>query len=279
LRPLAEWGAGRGVSRCSVGASLLAKGACGMTPSSAQQAGALSRRAVGPHPRRSELRRRLGKDAAARPCLMAAPLRARASRGGFRFGIPASAKTAGRPGRPPCGPDPPAALGSASRAESGGRRLCRPVRRPGSKSHDCYLPSGGSALARERVLAAGCCFVGADLAAKGCSRQAPIAARSAPTRSDGTTRASVFVHFQRADAARSYARRGRTQGSDCVPREGSGMWARMPHSIQRMRSGARRSQEQGESRMTVLPGARNRMTGTKSRDLSRLSSLEQTYTV
>jgi len=75
----------------------------------------------------------------------------------------------------------------------------------------------------------------------------------------GTTHASVFVHFHRADAARSDARRGRTQGFGRVPGEGSGMWARMPHSVRRMRSGARRSQEQGESRMTVLPGARNRV--------------------
>src|SRR3569623_2221138 len=85
----------------------------------------------------------------------------------------------------------------------------------------------------------------------------------------GMARAYPWVHFFRADAARSSARRGRTQGFGRVPKEGSGMRAGMPHSVRRMRSGARRSQEQGESRMTVLPGARNRVTGTKSRGFDR----------
>ncbi|MGF6709693.1 hypothetical protein QFZ41_000657 [Luteibacter sp. W1I16] len=45
--------------------------------------------------------------------------------GGVFDSAPASAKTAGRPGRPPDGPFRPALLGSTPRAEGGGRRLFR----------------------------------------------------------------------------------------------------------------------------------------------------------
>src|SRR6201989_934596 len=56
-----------------------------------------------PPPSPLRLHRRLGKDGAARPCLMAAPPRARAPGGGSRSVLRASARTAGRPGRPPAG--------------------------------------------------------------------------------------------------------------------------------------------------------------------------------
>jgi len=55
------------------------------------------------------------------------PLRARAASVGFRLGSCLDENC--RPSWPaPCGPFPLAALGSASRAEGGGRRLCRPAR-------------------------------------------------------------------------------------------------------------------------------------------------------
>src|ERR1700754_2924381 len=76
-----------------------------------------------PPPSPLRLHRRLGKDAAARPCLMAdAPARPRSGRG-FSIRPPCLSEN-GRPSRPaPCGPDPPYALGSTSRVEGGGRRL------------------------------------------------------------------------------------------------------------------------------------------------------------
>jgi len=59
------------------------------------------------------------------------PLRARAASGGFRLG--SCLDENGRPSGPaPCGPDPLAALGSASRTEGGGRRLCQPARQAAS---------------------------------------------------------------------------------------------------------------------------------------------------
>src|SRR5690348_5694745 len=91
----------------------------------------------------------------------------------------------------------------------------------------------------------------------------------------GTNTASLRVHFPWADAART-ARRGRADRGPTAYQERkhdgaagashgavafSGPGKTKPRQwrgLAVLRSGARRSQEQGESRMTVLPGARNR---------------------
>src|ERR1700743_1432973 len=76
-----------------------------------------------PPPSPLRLHRRLGKDAAARPCLMAdAPARPRSGRG-FSIRPPCLSENSPPSWPAPCGPDPPYALGSTSRVEGGGRRL------------------------------------------------------------------------------------------------------------------------------------------------------------
>ena len=109
------------------------------------------------------------------------PLRARAASGGFRLG--SCLDENGRPSGPaPCGPDPLAALGSASRAEGGGRRLCRPARQ---------------AACVGAAIAASSCGIG--LGRDGCSRQAPIAAEAAPTdRRPKASRLVAGTHRQQA---------------------------------------------------------------------------------
>ena len=91
----------------------------------------------------------------------------------------------------------------------------------------------------------------------------------------GMITASLRMHFPWADAARD-ARRGRAdRGPTAYQERKHDGAAGVPHGavafsgpgktkprqwrgLAVLRSGARRSQEQGESRMTVLPGARNR---------------------
>ncbi|NII53861.1 hypothetical protein FHS47_001190 [Lutibacter sp. SG786] len=72
-------------------------------------------------PRREDLRRSLRKESrCAAQCLMASPRRTRAPGRGSSTRLPASAKTAGRPGRPPSGLFRPATLDSRHRGEGNG---------------------------------------------------------------------------------------------------------------------------------------------------------------
>ncbi|TCV93342.1 hypothetical protein EC912_105202 [Luteibacter rhizovicinus] len=90
-------------------------------------------RAVGHHPRRSGFTvAREGRAAARLLFYGCAPSRPRCGRG-FLIRPPCLSKNGGPSRSAPCGPDPPAALGCASRVEGGGRRLFRMLRSRGGK--------------------------------------------------------------------------------------------------------------------------------------------------
>ncbi|TCV95711.1 hypothetical protein EC912_10255 [Luteibacter rhizovicinus] len=93
----------------------------------------VSGRAVGHHPRRSGFTvAREGRAAARLVSDGCAPSRPRCGRG-FLIRHPCLSKNGGPSRSAPCGPDPPFALGCASRVEGGGRRLFRTLRSRGGK--------------------------------------------------------------------------------------------------------------------------------------------------